>query len=211
MAFRGVVSIHAFILPFALLILLAGSAGCQGAGEGRPPPPTAKYDPHQLSGANNISPVTAERGWLMSGGGRWDYRVILDRSAPLKGDPTILLTAKDKAQASSYGTWMRVVDASKYVGCEVAITAHVRCSGADKRADFWARVQARNSPGDGPGMGGDGEDVRKLGDWKDLELSLKVRQGAWQVQYGVGLVGQGKVWLSEPKLQASNCQRAPQN
>src|SRR5262249_30628862 len=70
-----------------------------------------------------------------------------------------------------------------------------------RRVDFWARVQAKDSPGDGPGLGGDWERLSANSDWTQDAIVLDVPANADRIEYGVGIAGPGKVWLETPKFE----------
>jgi hypothetical protein len=138
-----------------------------------------------------------EPGWLLSGGGRDAYVVRRDAAG---GRPAWVLEPVSDA-LGRYGTWMRQVDAADYRGKRVRITAEIKTRDATRRADFWARVQAKNSPSDGPGLGGDWEKLPADSDWAHDAIVLDVPAGADRIEYGVGLAGPGRVWLESATLE----------
>jgi hypothetical protein len=104
--------------------------------------------------------------------------------------------------SGKYGTWMRQVDATDYRGKRVRITASVRTQGATRRVDFWARAQAKDSPGDGSGLGGDWQQLPPDSEWIEKEIVLDVPMKTDRIEYGVGVAGPGKVWLESAKVEA---------
>jgi hypothetical protein len=144
--------------------------------------------------------VTSEPGWLISGGGHDFYAVRVDAEAPRSGHPTIVLEPRADTHGK-YGTWMRVVDAAQYRGKRVRLSAYTKTEGATQRADFWARVQAADSPPDGSGLGGKWTNLPALSDWRHQEIVLDVPAEGAQVQYGVGVAGPGKLWVDDAKLE----------
>jgi hypothetical protein len=145
-------------------------------------------------------PVTSEAGWLISGGGHDSYAVRADPAVAREGHPTLVLEARGETQGK-YGTWMRVVDAAPYRGKRVRLSAYTKTAGTTQRADFWARVQAADSPGDGSGLGGKWTHLPATSDWAHHEIVLDVAQEGAQVHYGVGVAGPGTLWVDEAKLE----------
>lgn len=138
-----------------------------------------------------------EPGWVLSGGAHDAYVVTGDTTG---GRPGWLLSPiKD-----TYGhqaTSMRQVPAADYLGKRVRIIAEARTRGATHRVDFWARVQAKNSPGDGTGLEGDWQELPVDSDWTPRTFVLDVPAGADRIEYGVGVAGPGEVWVDKPKLE----------
>ena len=133
-------------------------------------------------------------GWRMSGGGSSEVGVWHDPSITRAGHATRRLTARSDS-ATMYGTWMNSLFASRYAGKRIRMSAFTRTAGATQRADFWARVQAPDSPGDGPGLMGQWIPLPATSEWTGHTIVLDVPStGAW-VQYGVGLTGPGVLWF----------------
>ena len=96
---------------------------------------------------------------------------------------------------------MRVVDAAPMRGKHVRLSALTRTDGTTLRADFWARVQAVDSPGDGSGLGGKWIKLPASSDLTRHEVVLDVPARSASVQFGVGVAGPGVLWVDEPKLE----------
>jgi hypothetical protein len=116
------------------------------------------------------------------------------------GHATIALTPIPPTE-NKYGTWMRNIDAGPYRGKRVRASGFIRTEGAAGRVDFWSRVQAANSPGDGPGLGGGAHRLPADSDWTRYELTFDVPVEGVYVQYGVGIQGAGRLWLDDPRLE----------
>ena len=68
--------------------------------------------------------------------------------------------------------------------------------------NVWLRSRAIDSPGDGPGLGGDAGKLPKASEWAPYTLDLVVPEGAAYVEYGVGLQGVGgTVWMDAPRFE----------
>lgn len=183
-----------------VLALLCGVPGCGGSQPrcvATPAPPS----PTPVATASERAPIlepypseqeVGEPGWVLSGGAHDAYAVRRD------GPAWLLEPVKDTF--GHYGTWMRQVEAADYRGKRVRITATVRTRGATRRVDFWARVQAKDSPSDGGGLGGDSEKLPADSEWTQDTIVLDVPPAADRIEYGVGIAGPGTLWLESAKL-----------
>lgn len=163
-----------------------------------PPPPIA---PPSASAAAGPPPYEApEPGWSLSGGGHDFYDVLLDPTVVREGHPTVHLVANGPTH-EKYGTWARGTDASKYVGKHVRFTIQTKTHGTSQRADFWARVQAPDSPGDGFGLGGHWTYLPADSDWTRREIVLDIPNEASYFNYGVGIAGPGEMWFDAPTME----------
>src|SRR5262249_20677339 len=105
--------------------------------------------------------AVGEPGWMLSGGAHDSYEVRRDS----QGSRSAWVLQPVRDALGKYATWMRHIDASDYRAKRVRITATLKTQGANERVDFWARAQAKDSPGDGPGLGGDWENLPPDSDW----------------------------------------------
>jgi hypothetical protein len=141
--------------------------------------------------------AVGEPGWTLSGGAHDLYIVRRD----VQGSHGAWLLEPARDTFGRYGTWMRHIDATEYRGKRVRISANLKTEGATRRVDFWARAQAQDSPGDGPGLGGDHHDLPHDSDWSPNTLVMDVPvETAW-LEYGVGVAGPGKIWIENAKLE----------
>ena len=147
-------------------------------------------------------PPTPEafRDWFMSGGGQDVYDITVDLHVKHGDGPTLLL-APTKTAAGKYGTFMTAIAATPFIGKRVRVSAWTRTEGTTRRADFWARVQAEDSPGDGPGLGGDNQALGANADWTKHEIVMDVPADGSSVQFGVGIAGPGMLWVDDPKVE----------
>jgi hypothetical protein len=158
-------------------------------------PAPARRAPPALSAAD-----VGEDGWLVSGGARDTYAVRRDPAVKRDGRATLLLEPFADTDGR-YGTWMRSIDAAPYRGKRVRISGFTKTAGATARVDFWARVQAVDSPGDGPGLGGGHLALPPDSDWTERVLVFDVDPAGHRLQYGVGLAGPGRLWLDAPRVE----------
>jgi hypothetical protein len=190
-----------------LLVPLAVLAGCaahecpaQPALPAAPAPAPAPAADPQRALILEDSPgeqALGERGWSVSGGARDAY--VVHRDGP--GGRTAWLLEPFRDTFGKYGTWMRHVPAADYRGKRVRVTATLRTQGATRRVDFWARAQAKDSPGDGLGLGGDRESLPADADFASHAIVLDVPADAEWLEYGIGLAGPGRIWLESTKVE----------
>jgi beta-lactamase regulating signal transducer with metallopeptidase domain len=141
-----------------------------------------------------------EDGWFVSGGGSDVYAVRQDAAVSYDGAPAWTLIPIFGTYGK-YGTWMRSIDAGPFIGKRVRVTTWTRTDYATTHVDVWGRVQASNSPGDGPGLGGQWLRLPWRSDWTKHELVFDVPDGGAWLQYGVGIAGPGSIWFSAPILE----------
>jgi hypothetical protein len=141
--------------------------------------------------------AVGEPGWLLSGGARDQYVVRRD----VQGSRAAWVLEPARDTFGAYGTWMRHIDAADYRGKRVRISASLKTEGATRRADFWARAQAKDSPGDGSGLGGDHQDLPHDSDWTPSAIVMDVPSETAWLEYGVGVAGPGRIWLDGAKLE----------
>ncbi|HEY8088540.1 MAG TPA: hypothetical protein VIF09_11860, partial [Polyangiaceae bacterium] len=139
-----------------------------------------------------------EDGWMISGGARDAYFVHRDTAA---GRAAWLLEPR-RDTFGKYGTWMRRLPADSLRGKRVRVSVAVRTEGASRRADFWARAEAADSPGDGLGLGGEMQSLPPDADWATHAIVMDVPATAVAIEYGVGLAGPGRLWLDGAKAEA---------
>lgn len=139
-------------------------------------------------------------GWRLSGGGQGEFRQRGDATVLHDGRPTLRLAAV-RDSSEGYGTWMNVLFASPYAGKRVRISAYTRTAGATRRADFWARVQAKESPSDGEGLVGKFVALPASSEWQRTEIVFDVPRDAAWVHYGVGVAGPGMLWMDRAAVE----------
>jgi hypothetical protein len=148
-------------------------------------------------GLANGSFEDGTQGWFLSGGGRNDYVQTLVSDVQHSGASALKLTLAPEGDKKKYGTTMQFFDADAFIGKRVRASVWVKSQGATGRADFWTRVQAHDSPGDGPGLGGGYSHLETDADWTEYVSVFDVPEGAAQLNFGVGLAGPGTVWIDD--------------
>ncbi len=96
---------------------------------------------------------------------------------------------------------MQQIKADEYRSKHVRFTASIKTRAVDGFAILWLRV-------DGPGnvevldnMTAPKRYLQGDNDWVESSLVLDVPEGAVAISYGVGLQGNGKVWLDAVKVE----------
>lgn len=139
-------------------------------------------------------------GWALAGSNPAHYSVSVDRPAT-EGGRSIASLASRSGQAYGGGTLMQQIRADEYRGKHVRFTARIKTREVNGKATIWLRV---DGPGNVETLDNMREPARYLqgnNDWVENSLVLDVPEGAVAISYGVGLEGNGKVWLGEVKLE----------
>ncbi|MES2521689.1 MAG: hypothetical protein V4617_03240 [Gemmatimonadota bacterium] len=139
-------------------------------------------------------------GWRMSGGGWEEFRKQGDATVLHEGRPTARLAPRADSSVG-YGTWMNSLYPFPYSNKRIRISIYTRTAGATRRADFWARVQGKGSPGDGYGLAGKFVRLPATSDWQRHEIVMDVPGDAQWVQYGIGIAGPGMMWMDQAKIE----------
>ena len=132
----------------------------------------------------------------MSGGDPGDYEHGVDPVVKHDG-PKSLRLAASVPHPPGYGTLMRQEPALPHRGHRVRVSAFVRGADIGARGDMWARVQAADSPGDGPGLGSGACQLSETFAWKPCEIEFDVPQAGDRIEIGIGLAGTGTIWLDD--------------
>jgi hypothetical protein len=142
----------------------------------------------------------SQLGWMMQGMAPDGFAVRLDPAERRDGHPALTLVPVG-AQEGQYGTWVRVVSAREYAGHRIRVSGFTKTDGATARAELWARVQAKDSAGDGAGLGGHWEHLPAASEWTRREIVLEVPEEASVINYGVGRTGPGRLWFDALALE----------
>jgi len=166
-----------------------------------PRPARTSDMPLELQNGDFEAAGDAPRGWFMSGGAPKDYAALVDRAERHGGLASARLRPV-AARPNGYGTLMQAVRADAYRGQRLRMTASVKGEAIAARGDLWLRVQAVDSPGDGPGLGGGSCRLSQGFDWKPCEIVFDVPERGDSIQLGIGLAGTGTIWLDDVRLEA---------
>ena len=178
--------------------------------------------PAAPSGAPNVGPVAADAarapssaasggvtpppqsdlipGWEISGTDRKSYRLARDTGTTTSGKASARLEwiGGDR----KFGYLAQAASAERYRGKRVRLLGFVKGEAIGGRGDFWLRVQAADSPGDGPGLGGGSCRLHATFDFKRCEIVFDVPKAGESIELGIGLDGPGTIWPDDVKLEA---------
>ena len=124
----------------------------------------------------------------------------MDHPGAGAGGASASLTSRS-GQADGFGTLMQQIKADEYRGKHVRLTARIKTRNVDGRATLWLRVDGPGNVEDLDNMTAPKRYLRGDNDCVQNSLVLNVPDGAVAISYGVGLHGNGKVWLDEVKLE----------
>jgi hypothetical protein len=131
-------------------------------------------------------------GWFLSGSGKEFYEAIYEPGA----EPRVVL----KQQSDPRGRWvalMKNVSSGPYAGKKIRVRLGVKTAGVTGRGEMWARASAPHSPEDAPST------TTKLdpaSEMKTYEVTIDVPENARVVEYGVGLAGDGLLWVGKDTI-----------
>lgn len=147
--------------------------------------------------------VFAERasGWHFYATDRAAYQAQIDRQVAHSGQSSAYLHSTAAAVSQSFGLYWQRIDASRYRGQRVRVSAFLKTREVRGWAGMWMRVD----PKVGPSLEFENMQRRPIlgdTDWKPYQIELEVAQEAEEIHFGCLLVGQGEVWFDDVQLQA---------
>jgi hypothetical protein len=143
--------------------------------------------------------AAAPPGWVIAGTAPTDFEFSVDPTTAASGKSSALITAKPGAKSGGFGTLMQSIAADNYRGGRWRLSGFLRTDAAN-RAQMWMRV-------DGPGakiLGFDNMDSRPVTattQWTRYEVVLDVPMESVDIAFGFGLIGSGRVWGDDFKLE----------
>lgn len=140
-------------------------------------------------------------GWSIEGHARNAYAAETDGQITRDGHPTVRFHPT-RVTGGAYATFMTTLEAGPLRGRRAHATVWVRTEGVTARGDVWLRVQASDSPVDGPGLATSMARLAPNADFSRYELVVDVPDSAASVQLGVGLGGPGMLWMDGVKVEA---------
>ena len=137
------------------------------------------------------------KGWIKTGSRAPDYEHGIAADERLDGMRVAYLRCTAE-QPSGFGTMMQMIDADRYRGKRMRLSARLRTHGLDGPDDWaglWMRVDG--PPGGQPlafdNMRSGKREIRGDTDWRRCEVVLEAPHGARAVAFGVLLSGGGEV------------------
>ena len=174
-----------------VLAMAFGAYGCS-AGVPKDRPLAPERPPNEAA--------VGEHGWMLSGAAYDLYVVHRDP----EGNRAAWLLEPAGDTFGKYATWMRHIDASDYRAKRVRVRATLKTRGASQRAELWARTEAKNAQSGGREQGGYSKKLSPDSDWTEETIVIDVPGEAAWLEYGIGIVGPGKIWLETAKLEVVN-------
>ena len=142
------------------------------------------------------APGAEPAGWLVPPAVRQGgYRVHVVDDHPHGGKRAVLVEGAAN-QPNMFGNIMQRIDATPYRGKKIRLRAAVRAQG---RAQLWVRVDEK----DGALGFFDNMQDRPItsGDWREYTIEGDVDKDAAVLNFGMMLIGEGKAWLDDVKLE----------
>ncbi len=138
-------------------------------------------------------------GWFVAGSNPDDYRVQLDGVTKHGSGASSRLTAINGAQGT-FGTLMQTVNATKYRGKRLRLSAFVKTDSVREWSGVWMRVDGeasriaafdnmQNRP------------IRGTTAWTQYDVVLDVALDAATVNFGVLQAGLGETWIDDVILE----------
>lgn len=128
-------------------------------------------------------------GWFFTGSAPQDYQINTGKAA-YQGSAAVSLSST-VADPRGFATLMQSIDAARYKGKRVRLSAHVKAEEVKNRAGLWMRAD-----GERPSLAFDNMENRPItgtSDWKRYEVVLDIPEAARGLYFGVLLNGAGTI------------------
>ncbi len=104
------------------------------------------------------------------------------------------------AKPHEFGTLVQSVRAEPYRDRRIRLAGFLKTEGANGGAGLWMRVDGADSILAFDNM--DSRRIRWTRDWQEVEVVLDVAPKAQTITFGLILVGDGKVWIDDVRIEA---------
>lgn len=142
------------------------------------------------------------KGWILTGTAPHLYETVLDIKVYHSGHQSALLSSKDNDATyneNTFGTLMQSISAESYNKKRVKFSAFIKTESADK-CGLWARIDdAKNDVMQFDNMMD--RAINGTNEWNYYSVVLDVNESAASIHFGVLLLGEGKVWIDQFKLE----------
>lgn len=140
-------------------------------------------------------------GWHISGSAPENYIFGIDTAHKVDGAKSAIVVSKPNIDDSNsgFGTLMQTINAKGYLGQRVKLTVYLKSELSSGSASAWFRVDGMIN-GEQKTFSMDNMRNRRLqdtSDWTEYNLVLDVTESAVDLNYGVMLLGTGKVWFDK--------------
>jgi erythromycin esterase len=186
----------------ALLTLGAWTIGVALCGQGAP---GSRDKADEAAAGGNTAGALPEaepglpKGWSRASDNFAGYQAGLDRRVVKEGKASAYVQMKGSNEGE-FGGLAQAVLAAPHRGERLRLTAQLKAAGAAGGAGLWMRIDAK-----GATLALDNMEGRRLTgdkDWQKAEIVLDVPSEATVVAFGMLLVGDGKAWADDFKLEA---------
>ena len=133
------------------------------------------------------------------GGGGNDYQISLDKTVRHGGKASGSIKSIT-ATPQWYGALTQAINADKFRGRRLRITAYVKSKDVKNSAGLWIRMEAHDGKGHysiSSDLLGD-RSIKGTNDWKQHEVVIDVpKEGTAIIYFGALLVGKGQIWVDD--------------
>lgn len=141
----------------------------------------------------------APKGWSLNGSALKDYECGVDKSEKHSGKHSGFLASKSSWK-KGFGTLMQAIQATRFRGKRVRLSAWIKTQNVRWWSGLWMRVDGKKRKL----LAFDNmqrRPIRGTNGWKRYAVVLDVADEATKIAFGVLLSGQGKIWLDTIALE----------
>jgi erythromycin esterase len=138
-------------------------------------------------------------GWGGGSANAGAYESGIDRKV-FHGGKASAFVRMNRAGRDDFGTLIQTIQAEPYHGRRVRLSAYLKTQDAGDGAALWMRVDGKGAILAFDNM--DPRRVRGTKDWQKAEVVLDVSEKAKAIVFGLLLVGSGKVWIDDVRIEA---------
>jgi hypothetical protein len=157
----------------------------------------------EAPGRGGVKLVPGLKGWWHAGNRPKDYAVQADRTVVHGGKASARLSSA-VSEPAGFGSLMQIINADRWRGKRVRLTAFIRTRDVARRSAMWMRVDGTDRDG-GKWLAFDAMDNRPIAgntEWTQYQIVLDVATHATQIAFGVTLSGPGTTWVDDMKMEA---------
>lgn len=133
-------------------------------------------------------------GWILAGSRPNSYIIGLDKSIFKTGNSSAFFESIDE-KIEGFGTLMQTFSADDYLGERIKMTAYVHSKNVSEWSGIWLRIDSKqlNKVLSFDNM--ENRPIKGDNDWTKCEIILDVPEDSGSLNFGVLLVGTGKIWF----------------
>jgi len=132
--------------------------------------------------ADTQSPVP---GWVLSGNATDSYAISLDPNIAYNGSGSASLKSVAIVSGVKFGTLMQSIDASRFRGERLKLSAQIMTKDVMARAALWMRIDDCEGNILGSDNMGHRQSIRGDTTWRSTEVVLDIPHTAKRIAYGV--------------------------